>query len=104
MRRTVRTLIKYGVDSIKLHLSGEAITGTGVEETPTSEDEVAMAASEAKCRGKLLGAHARSSGSVMRCIRHGIQNIYHASFANEEALDALEAAKDKHIVAPASPG
>ena len=27
VRRTVRTLIKYGVDSIKLNLSGEAITG-----------------------------------------------------------------------------
>jgi len=27
--------------------------------------------------------------------RHGIQNIYHASFADEEALDLLEAAKDR---------
>lgn len=100
VRRTVRTLIKYGVDSIKLNLSGEAITGMGAEETPMSEEEVAMAVSEAKCRGKVVGAHARSSGSVMQCIRHGIRNIYHASFANEEALDALEAAKDHHIVAP----
>jgi imidazolonepropionase-like amidohydrolase len=33
-------------------------------------------------------------------VRHGIQNIYHASFADEEALDMLEAAKDKHFVAP----
>jgi imidazolonepropionase-like amidohydrolase len=100
VRRTVRTLVKYGVDSIKLNLSGEAITGMGAEETPMSEEEVAMAVSEAKCRGTVVGAHARSSGSVLQCIRHGIQNIYHASFANEEALDALEAAKDRHIVAP----
>ena len=48
IRRTVRTLIKYGVDSIKLNLSGEAITGMGAEETPMSEEEVAMAASEAR--------------------------------------------------------
>ena len=100
VRRTVRTLIKYGVDSIKLNLSGEAITGMGAEETPMSDEEVAMAAAEAKRRNKVLGAHARSSGSVMQCIRHGIQNIYHASFADEQALDALEAVKDKHIVAP----
>ena len=100
IRRTVRTLIKYGVDSIKLNLSGEAITGMGAEETPMSEEEVAMAASEARCRNKVLSAHARSSGSVKQCIRHGIQNIYHASFADEEALDMLEAAKDKHFVAP----
>jgi imidazolonepropionase-like amidohydrolase len=100
VRRTVRTLIKYGVDSIKLNLSGEEITGMKAEETPMSEEEVAMAVKEAKARGKVLAAHARSSGSVMQCVRHGIQNIYHASFANEEALDMLEAAKDHHFVAP----
>jgi imidazolonepropionase-like amidohydrolase len=100
VRRTVRMLIKYGVDSIKLNLSGEAITGLNAEETPMSEEEVAMAAKEAKARNKVLAAHARSSGSVKQCVRHGIQNIYHASFADEEALDMLEAAKDKHFVAP----
>ncbi len=100
VRRTVRSLIKYGVDSIKLNLSGEAITGMGAEETPMSEEEVAMAVSEARTRNKVVAAHARSSGSVKQCIRHGIQNIYHASFADEEALDMLEARKDQHFVAP----
>jgi len=100
VRRTVRMLIKYGVDSIKLNLSGEEITGMKAEETPMSEEEVAMAASEARARNKVLAAHARSSGSVKQCVRHGIQNIYHASFADEEALDMLESAKEKHFVAP----
>ncbi len=100
VRRTVRTLIKYGVDSIKLNLSGEEITGMKAEETPMSEEEVSMAVQEARCRNKVVAAHARSSGSVKQCVRHGIQNIYHASFADEEALDMLEAAKDKHFVAP----
>jgi imidazolonepropionase-like amidohydrolase len=100
VRRVVRTLIKYGVDSIKLNLSGEEITGMRAEETPMSEEEVAIAAKEAKARGKVLAAHARSSESVKQCVRHGIQNIYHASFADEEALDMLEAAKDRHFVAP----
>jgi imidazolonepropionase-like amidohydrolase len=100
IRRTVRTLIKYGVDTIKLNLSGEEITGMRAEETPMSEEEIAMAVREAKARGKVLAAHARSSESVKQCVRHGIQNIYHASFADEEALDMLEAAKDRHFVAP----
>ena len=100
VRRTVRTLIKYGVDTIKLNLSGEEITGMGAEETPMSEDEVAMAVSEARIRSKSLAAHARSSGSIKQCVRHGIGVIYHASFADEEALDMLEAHKDRHFVAP----
>ena len=93
-------MIKYGVDSIKLNLSGEEITGMKAEETPMSEEEVAMAASEARCRNKVLSAHARSAGSIKQCVKHGIQNIYHASFSDTEALDMLEAAKDKHFVAP----
>lgn len=100
VRAAVRRLIKYGVDSIKLNLSGEYITGMGAEETPMSEEEVAMAVREAKVRNKVVSAHARSSESVKQCVRHGIQNIYHASFADEQALDLLDAAKDKHFVAP----
>ncbi|MDR3494170.1 MAG: amidohydrolase family protein [Ancalomicrobiaceae bacterium] len=100
VRRVVRTLIKYGVDSIKLNLSGEEITGMGAEETPMSEEEVAMAVKEARCRNKVVSAHARSAGSIKQCIRHGVRNIYHASFCDEEALDMLEAARDRHFVAP----
>jgi imidazolonepropionase-like amidohydrolase len=100
VRRTVRTLIKYGVDTIKLNLSGEELTGLGAEETPMSEEEVAMAVKEANLRSKSLAAHARSSGSIKQCVRHGIGVIYHASYADEEALDMLEAAKDRHFVAP----
>ncbi len=33
-------------------------------------------------------------------MRHGIEIIYHASFTDEEALDMLEANRDRHFVAP----
>src|SRR3546814_19744559 len=59
-----------------------------------------MAVREARCRNKQLAAHARSSDSIKQCVRHGIEFIYHASFADNEALDMLEAKKDKHFVAP----
>ncbi len=100
VRRTVRRLIKWGVDTIKINLSGEEITGMPAETTQFSEEEVAMCAAEAKRRGKKLAAHARSAESVKQCIRHGIDYIYHASFVDEEALDLLEAHKDRHFVAP----
>jgi imidazolonepropionase-like amidohydrolase len=65
-----------------------------------SDEEVAIAAREAKVRGKRLACHARSTESVKQAMRHGIEVIYHASFADEEALDMLEAQKDKVFVAP----
>jgi imidazolonepropionase-like amidohydrolase len=100
MRRVVRMFIKYGVDLIKLNLSGEEIAGVGAEATVMDEDEVAMAVSEARKRGVRVCAHARSAESVKMCVRHGIEIIYHASYADEEALDMVEANKHKHFVAP----
>ena len=100
MRRTVRMFLKYGVDTIKLNLSGEYIAGIPAEFTPMSDAEIAMAVKEAHRRGKRVAAHARSAESVKQCVRHGIEIIFHASFADEEALDMLEAAKDRHFVAP----
>ncbi|HYH40249.1 MAG TPA: amidohydrolase family protein [Azospirillum sp.] len=101
IRRAVRIFIKYGVDLLKLNISGEEIAGVAAEETPMCDDEVAMAVSEAHRRGKRVCAHARSAESIKMCVRHGVDIIYHASYADEEALDMLEAAKDRHFVAPA---
>ncbi|HEV2550832.1 MAG TPA: amidohydrolase family protein [Stellaceae bacterium] len=100
MRRVVRQFLKYGVDTIKLNLSGEYIAGIPAELTPMTDAEVAVAVAEARLRGKRVSAHARSCDSVKQCLRHGIDIIYHASFTDEEALDLLEAKKDKVFVAP----
>ncbi|MGG5288679.1 amidohydrolase family protein [Pseudomonas shirazensis] len=100
IRKAARTFIKYGVDHLKINLSGEYIAGIPAETSPFAEEEIAMLVSEAKRFGKRVAAHARSAESVKQCVRYGIELIYHASFADEEALDMLEANKDKHFVAP----
>jgi imidazolonepropionase-like amidohydrolase len=65
-----------------------------------SEEEVAAAAAVAHAHGKRLSAHARSAESVKRCIRNGINMIYHANYADEEALDMLEENRDWLFVSP----
>jgi imidazolonepropionase-like amidohydrolase len=101
MRKAVRMFLKYGVDSIKLNLSGDNfVPGAPAETTWMSDEEVAIAVKETKMRGKRVSAHARSCESIKQCVRHGIEVIYHASFTDNEALDMLEANKDKHYVAP----
>jgi imidazolonepropionase-like amidohydrolase len=101
MLRAVRMFLKYGVDSIKLNLSGDnLVPGADAHTTWMSEEEVAIAARETKVRGKRLSCHARSTASVKQAMRHGFDVIYHASFADEEALDMLEAKKDSIFVAP----
>jgi imidazolonepropionase-like amidohydrolase len=101
MQKAVRMFLKYGVDSIKLNLSGDnLVPGADAHTTWMSDEEVAVAARETKVRGKRLSCHARSSESVKQAMRHGFDIIYHASFADEEALDMLEAKKDSIFVAP----
>jgi imidazolonepropionase-like amidohydrolase len=101
MRRIVRMFLKYGVDSIKLNLSGDNFTPNSPAHTTWMTDaEVAAAAEEVKMRGKRIIVHARSAASVKQALRHGIHLIYHASYTDSEVLDQLEAVKDKVFVVP----
>jgi imidazolonepropionase-like amidohydrolase len=100
MRRCVRMFCKYGVDSLKINLSGESITGMPSEMSQFTEEEIRVCVQEAKAWGKRVAAHARSTWSIKQCVKLGIEVIYHASFADEEALDLLEANKFNHFVAP----
>jgi imidazolonepropionase-like amidohydrolase len=101
MRKAVRLFLKYGVDSIKLNLSGDNFTPQSPANTTWMSDaEVAAAMDEVRVRGKRGTAHARSAASVKQALRHGIDVIYHASYTDEETLDMLEAAKDRVFVAP----
>jgi imidazolonepropionase-like amidohydrolase len=100
MRKCVRMFCKYGVDSLKINLSGESITGMPGEASQFTEEEVAVCVDEAKRWGKRVAAHARSTWSIQQCITQGIEVIYHASFTDEETLDMLEAKKFEHHVAP----
>ncbi|MDP7048473.1 MAG: amidohydrolase family protein [Verrucomicrobiota bacterium] len=100
-RRLVRELIREGVDIVKLVISGDTfVPHAGSETTVMSEEEVAAAAEVARAHGKRLSAHARSAESVKRCIRNGINMIYHANYTDEETLDMLEANKDWLFVSP----
>ena len=101
MRKAVRMFLKYGVDSIKLNLSGDNFTPDSPAETTWMSDaEVAAAMDEVRVRGKRGTSHARSAASVKQSLRHGIDVIYHASYSDSESLDMLEAAKDRVFVAP----
>ena len=101
MRKVVRMFLKYGVDSIKLNLSGDNfVPGADAHTTWMTDAEVAAAAEEVKMRGKRIIVHARSKASVQQALRHGIELIYHASFTDTETLDMMEAVKDRIFVAP----
>jgi hypothetical protein len=72
MRKTVRMFLKYGVDTVKLNLSGEYIAGIPAEFTPMTDEEIAVAVKEAHVRGKRVSCPRalRRVGEAVRAPRH----------------------------------
>lgn len=69
-------------------------------DTLMTEAEVAAVAETVHAHGRRMNAHACSAQSVKMCVRHGIDIIYHANFADEKALDMLEANEEQLFVSP----
>ena len=102
MLRTCRSLLREGVDTLKLNISGnQTIPGSRPQHTVMREEEVAAAAQTAHAHGKRIAAHVRAAASIKSALRHGIDILYHCEYADEECLDLLEAARDTIFVAPA---
>ncbi len=102
MRRVARECVRDNVDNMKINISGdEFVSFARAEITPLEDDELAAFMAVARKYGKTVAAHARSSESVKMAVRHGVDCIYHCDFADEEALDMLEEAKDRVILGPA---
>lgn len=102
VRRMARLCLREGVDTIKLNISGDYGTESAPSDVAVMTDaEVAAGVEAAHTIGRRVAAHARASTSIKRAVRQGVDVIYHCDYADEEALDLLEAAKDRIFTGPA---
>ena len=102
MTKLARVCVREGVDSIKLNISGDDHTRSGaLPRTVMSEDEIRAGVTVARDFHRMVNAHCRAAESVKRAVRCGVDVIYHCEHADEEALDMLEAVKDRVFVGPA---
>jgi imidazolonepropionase-like amidohydrolase len=102
VRRMARLCLREGCDTIKLNISGDVGTESALAEATVMTDaEIAAGVEAAHTIGRRVAAHARASNSVKMALRHGVDIIYHCDFADDEALDMLEAAKDRIFTGPA---
>jgi imidazolonepropionase-like amidohydrolase len=102
IRKVVRTMIREGVDTIKINISGDNFVRQNFgRRTSYTDEEVGAAAHEAHERGAWLSCHARADQAVRLALKHGFRVIYHCDFIEGETFDLMEAAKDRIFVAPA---
>jgi imidazolonepropionase-like amidohydrolase len=103
LRAYVAAMKQSGVDSIKFLLSSdEGFQPGGSQVLLYSDEEVAAIADQARKSGVWLACHAQAATAVKMALRHGFRALYHCTYADEEALDMMEALRDEIFVAPAA--
>ncbi|WP_321857378.1 amidohydrolase family protein [Paraburkholderia tropica] len=102
VRAFVRSCAEMGARSVKFLLSGEDALQPGAsQQLLYTEEEAKAAGDEAAAAGVWLAAHAQAAEAVKMALRNGFRVLYHCTYADEEALDMLEEARDEIFVAPA---
>lgn len=102
-RKSIRQLIREGVDVVKFNNSGDSFTFGRLpgDVNPMTEDEVRTICETTLNLGKRLAAHAHTDSGVRQCLRYGVELINHATFATDATIEALAQHADKHYVTPA---
>ncbi|MEY4760770.1 MAG: hypothetical protein RLZZ200_626, partial [Pseudomonadota bacterium] len=102
LRQYVRDMKDLGCDTIKILLSSdEGFAPGGAQQLLYSEEEIQAVGEAARDAGIWLACHAQAAEAVKRACRAGFRMVYHCTYADEEALDLMEARKDQMFYAPA---
>ncbi|MDE2597103.1 MAG: amidohydrolase family protein [Sphingomonadales bacterium] len=90
-----------GVQSVKLVISGEDALKPGSSGDINYTDAEMQAAGEAaREQGLAIATHAYSPRAIRMAIDAGARIVYHASYADADALEAMVAAKGRTFYAP----
>ena len=104
MRKFVAYCKEQRLGSIKLVVSGEdALKPGSAKDVLYTDEEMEAAGAAAKDADLWIATHAYYPEAIRLALKAGARIIYHASYADAEAADAMVAAKDTTFYAP-SPG
>lgn len=99
MRSTVRQVLRYGADFIKVLATGAVLTsGTRPGMPEFTEAELCAAVEEADAAGAHVAAHAHGAEGIKRAVRAGVRSIEHGSLMDDEAIDMM-AERGTYLVA-----
>jgi imidazolonepropionase-like amidohydrolase len=89
MVNEIRRQIKYGVDWIKIMVTGLIPSMKGPEVKVWNLDELRIVCDTAHELNTKVVAHCRNAESTRDAARAGVDLIYHASYMDDEALEAV---------------
>lgn len=89
MVNEIRRQIKYGVDWVKIMVTGLIPSMKGPEVKVWNIDELRTVCDTAHELNTKVVAHCRNSDSTRDAARAGVDLIYHASYLDDEAIEAV---------------
>ena len=85
IRKAVRTLVKEGVDFIKIMATGGNLTpGSNPRRTQYSLAELKAAVDDAHRLGKRVAAHALATEGILACAQAGVDTIEHCAWFDDQ--------------------
>ena len=95
----IRLQVKDEVDAIKVSGSNDnLITPDALGTSAFSYEEFKIIADETHRLGKICSVHARSKDAALDCARAGFDNLFHASYIDDEGIEA--ALRNKCVITP----
>jgi imidazolonepropionase-like amidohydrolase len=98
VRLAVREELRKGADHIKVMASGGVGSPSDdIDNLQFSQEELKVAVSETRSRGKYVCAHAYTIESIRHCLAAGVRSIEHANYIDAETA-ALVARENAYVV------
>lgn len=90
-RKAARTLLKKGVDLVKIMATGGVMT-KGVEpgSAQLTQEEMAVIIEEAHKAGRKTATHAQGTQGIKNALYAGIDSIEHGIFLDQECIDYMK--------------
>lgn len=99
VRTACRTMLKYGVDQIKIMVTGGVLSNSGgVGEQNMSDEEIAAAVSVGKMHHRLVSAHAHGTAGILAAAKAGVSSIEHCTMVDDEGIKYM--LKNKVVAVP----
>jgi imidazolonepropionase-like amidohydrolase len=101
VRAFVKSSAEIGAKAVKFLLSGESALKPGASMQLLYTPEEVQAAGEQARESKVwLTGHAHAAAAIKLGVKNGFRVLYHCTYADNEALDMLEAHKDELFIGP----
>jgi imidazolonepropionase-like amidohydrolase len=88
-RAAARVALKRGATQLKVILNGGFVSGTKLEHTFLTADEVRAVAEEARARDTYVAAHVHTNRALAIALDAGVRSIEHGTFLRDAEMKAI---------------